>query len=306
MVDVSVVIPVYNSEACLAELFRQLEDALRGCVFECIFVDDQSADGSWGEVKRLCETHPNVTGIRLRKNCGQDGAILCVLRRARGAFAVVMDDDLQHSPHDVPALLAACRDRDWDVCYGRFPKKRQAWWKNAGSWLNDKLADVVIGKPKGLYLSPFKVVRKEVADEIAKYAGPFPYVDGLLLGVTASVGQIDVAHHERYRGRGHYGVSASLLVFLRVATGFSVWPLRFSSYVGAGCSLCGFALAGFYFVQRVAMGQRVEGWATLVILQLVIGGLLLLAIGWVGEYLGRLYLACNGKPQSTIKEICNE
>ena len=304
MVELSVVIPVYNSEACLEELHRQLADALRETSRELIFVNDASGDGSWQVIRRLCASDPTVTGISLRKNAGQDNAILCGLRRAHGRFVAVMDDDLQHSPYDLPALCETCRARELDVCYAHFPVIREAFWKRAGSWLNGKLTELVIAKPKRLYLSPFKVMRQEITAEVVNYTGAFPYIDGLILGVTHNVGQTDVQHHDRHCGTGNYGVAKSLLLFLRVATGFSVWPLRFSSCVGITFALLGFALALFYLLQYVFWNNRVEGWITLVILQLVLGGLLLFSIGVVGEYLGRLYLNCNGKPQATVKETC--
>lgn len=303
MVELSVIVPVFNSESCLEELARHVKNALQSGEYELILVDDQSTDNSWQVIRKLCDRDKSIIGIRLRKNAGQDNAILCGLRGSRGLFAAIMDDDLQHSPYDIPVLLEQCKTRNLDVCYAHFLEKKQAWWKNVGSWLNGKLADIVIAKPKYLYLSPFKVMRRDVVLDVIKYTGPFPYVDGLILGVTDSVGQVDVIHHERYMGAGNYGAVKSLLVFLRVATGFSIWPLRFSSCMGVGCAICGFALAFFYLLQYIFLNHRVEGWVTLVILQLVMGGLLLFAVGIVGEYLGRLYLNCNGKPQATVKEI---
>lgn len=306
MVELSVVVPVYNGEACLEELAQQVEAmaARWGRSHELVLVDDLSTDGSWAIIEGLCARRGRVVGIRLRKNAGQDNAILCGLRHATGRFVAVMDDDLQHSPSDVPSLVEACEARSWDVCYARFGRKRQAVWKNAGSWLNDCLANVVLDKPKALYLSPFKVLRREIVDEVVKYTGAFPYVDGLILSVTHAVGQIPVEHHDRYRGASQYSVAKSLLVFMRVATGFSVWPLRFSACVGSAFAFGGFALALFYFAQYLFRGHHVEGWVTLVILLLLIGGALLISLGMVGEYLGRLYLNSNGKPQVTIKELC--
>lgn len=304
MVELSVVVPVYNSETCLEELYRQVAEALYGKTYELILVNDQSQDGSWRMIRRLCAGDAAVTGINLRKNTGQDNAILCGLRRASGTHVAVMDDDLQHSPYDIPVLLEQCRTRDLDVCYADFTMKHEVWWKRAGSRLTGKLAEIVIDKPKWLYLSPFKVMRREIAEEIVKYTGPFAYVDGLILGVTHNVGQTCLPHNERFSGKSNYTLAKSILVFLRVATGFSVWPLRFASYLGMMCAVCGFALAFFYLIQYALLNNHVDGWITLVILQLVLGGLLLFAIGVVGEYLGRLYLNNNGKPQSTIKETC--
>ncbi len=305
MVEISVVVPVYKSEECLEELHRQVADALAGRAYELILVDDASPDGSWAAIRRICAADPATVGVRLRKNAGQDNAILCGLRRSKGRLVVIMDDDLQHSPYDIPALCRACEERGWDVCYANFPVRRHAWWKNAGSWLNGKFAQVVIHTPKGLYLSPFKAVRREIVDEVVRYTGAYPYIDGLILNVTHFVGQVDARHNERYKGKSSFGLAKSVLVFLRVATGFSVWPLRFSACAGLALALSGFGLAVFYLLQYFWMENRVEGWVTIVVLQLLIGGALLLSIGLVGEYLGRLYLNCNGKPQATVRETCN-
>ncbi len=304
MVEISVVIPVYNGEPCLKELVRQTAEALRDYSHELILVDDQSTDGSWGVIRRLCESDQKLVGIRLRKNAGQDSAILCGLRQAQGLFCVIMDDDLQHAPADIPALYNQCRDHAWDVCYARFPARKHIWWKRVGSWITGKLAELVIAKPRHLYLSPFKIMRREIVAEIVKYTAAFPYVDGLILAITHNIGQIEVAHHERQLGQSTYGMTKSVVVFMRVATGFSVWPLRFSTCIGMACSLGAFFLALFYLAQYARSGHRVEGWITIVILLLLLGGLLLMSVGVVGEYLGRLYLNSNGKPQSTIKEVC--
>jgi undecaprenyl-phosphate 4-deoxy-4-formamido-L-arabinose transferase len=216
-----------------------------------------------------------------------------------------MDDDLQHAPADIPRLVARCESLELDVCYARFAELKHAWWKRVGSWLNGKLAEVVIAKPKHLYLSPFKAIRREVVSEVVKYTGAFPYLDGLLLNITHNMGEIDAVHGARFSGPSTYSLSKSVLVFMRVATGFSVWPLRFSALVGSILACTGFALAIFYWVQYVVWEHHIEGWMTIVSLQLLIGGTLLLSIGLVGEYLGRLYLINSGKPQATVCATVN-
>lgn len=227
------------------------------------------------------------------------------LRYVRGEFAVIMDDDLQHSPSDIPCLLEACHMHEWDVCYAHFSSFKHIWWKRIGSWLNGKLAEIVIDKPKHIYLSPFKVLRREIVEEVVRYTGPFPYVDGLILNVTHRLGHIDATHNPRYQGESNFGFTKSVKVFMRLMTGFSIWPLRFAARVGMWFALFGFALVIFYLIQYLVWEKHVEGWMTIVSLQLIIGGTLLLSIGLVGEYLGRLYLTCNGKPQSTISEYVN-
>jgi undecaprenyl-phosphate 4-deoxy-4-formamido-L-arabinose transferase len=160
-VRISVVVPVYRSEGCIPELTQRLTEALgpAGCSYEVILVNDGSPDQSWERIREAAERHPEVRGINLRRNAGQDNAIMAGLRESRGEIVVVMDDDLQHDPRDIPGLLCALDENVADVCFARFPAKKQAFWKNAGSWLNDRLANVVVGKPPEIYLSPFKAIR---------------------------------------------------------------------------------------------------------------------------------------------------
>ncbi|HEX8117044.1 MAG TPA: glycosyltransferase family 2 protein, partial [Pyrinomonadaceae bacterium] len=158
--DLSVVVPVYRSEDCLVALYDAIERELSsaGVSYELILVNDCSPDGSWRVVESLCRIDPKVVGVDLRRNFGQDNAILTGLRLARGRHVAVMDDDLQHHPKYLPAMLGKLEEGA-DVVYARFRGKRQKLWKNAGSWLNGKIAEWVLGKPKGVYLSPYKVIR---------------------------------------------------------------------------------------------------------------------------------------------------
>src|SRR5262249_21147915 len=156
-------------------------------------------DGSWAVVEDLCRSCPRVVGIDLRRNYGQDNAILTGLRFARGQVVAIMDDDLQHNPADLPALMARLDDGA-DVVYAAFRVHRQRAWKRLGSWLNGKLAEWVLDKPPGIYLSPYKVLRREVAELISLYHGPFPYVDGLLFQVTRNFATVVVEHHPRHAG----------------------------------------------------------------------------------------------------------
>lgn len=301
--DISVVIPVYNSEEVVAELVRQLDDALSDFDREIILVNDDSRDRSWDNIVDASNLYAHVIGINLRKNSGQDNAIMAGLRYARGAYVVIMDDDLQHSPYDIPALKSACESTNSDVCYAFFAKKKQAVWKNAGSWLNGKVANRMIGKSDEIYLSPFKVVRLEVVKEIAAYDGPFPYVDGLLFMVTQRVTQIEVDHHARFKGRSTYNLFRSIGVFLKLATSFSIYPLRVASVLGFIIAILGFGLGIFYFIDYFYAKDNVPGWTTMVILELLIGGIVLVSLGIIGEYLGRAYLTLNKRPQYTIRAV---
>jgi glycosyltransferase involved in cell wall biosynthesis len=301
---VSVVIPVYNSEDCLDELAARLTEVLNdlGKTYEIVIVNDCSPDNSWRKITELCEKYGKIKGINLRKNFGQDSAIMAGLNHSSGESVIIMDDDLQHDPADIPTLLDEL-EKGYDVCYARFSSKRQSLFKNLGSWLNDKVANVVLKKPKEIYLSPYKAIKRDVVHEIIKYDGPYPYVDGLLFRVTCNITQVVVQHHERYAGKGNYNLRKSLRVWLKLATNFSVLPLRIATFLGFLSSGIGFSLALFFIIQRLVKTGGPLGWASLIVTILFLGGIQLTSIGIIGEYVGRLFLHNSEEPQFIIKDI---
>jgi polyisoprenyl-phosphate glycosyltransferase len=302
MTEISIVIPVYNSEESLFELGRRIVDALKGYDYELILVNDCSTDNSWQKIIELTDADPHVKGINLRKNFGQDNALMAGFHHSCGKYIVVMDDDLQHSPSDVLKLYDKCKE-GYDICYANFSHKQQALWKNIGSYLNGKIAEILIKKPKNIYLSPFKVIKSEVIREVKHYDGPYPYIQGLLLHITNNIGQITVEHQKRYRGKSNFNFFRSLYVFLNLITTFSIIPLRFSAILGIITSLTGFTAVPFYIVGYFQGNHRFYGWTTIVLLLLIIGGMILFCLGVIGEYLGRMYMKVNNNPQFIIKEI---
>lgn len=294
----SIVIPVYRSEESLPVLLQRINAALTGSEHEVILVDDCSPDRSWEVIKDLNRRHHGVMGLSLRMNVGQDSALMAGLRASTGDFVVLMDDDLQHAPEDIPRLIASIGDGD--ICYASYAQKEQAAWKNLGSWLNGKMAEWFLGKPRGLYLSPFKIMCRGLVDEVCRYEGAYPYVDGLILRATSRIKQIEVRHHERFFGRGNYGLVKSLRVAVRHMTGFSVHPLRLAAIVGAWISAFGFGLLFYYIVSFFWHQDTPAGWTTLVTLVLCLNGATLLSLGLVGEYVGRSYLTINQKPQYSV------
>jgi len=218
-VQVSVVIPVYNSEDCLDELAKRLTDVLDnlGKTYEIILVNDCSLDNSWRKIIQLSRVYDRLEGISLRKNLGQHSAIMAGLNHSSGESVIIMDDDLQHDPADIPSLLSGL-EKGYDVCYAHFDSMKQSWFKNFGSWANGKMANVILRKPKEVYLCSYKAVKRKVVDEITKYDGPYPYIDGLIFRVTRSVTQVNVQHHERYAGEGNYSLRKLIGLWLRSAT----------------------------------------------------------------------------------------
>lgn len=308
-VKLSVVVPVYGGNEILVELVRQVEDVARNILklqdqFELLFVDDRGPGGNWEVISKLAATRPHVKGIRLRKNVGQHNAVLTGLRFAVGEVVVIMDDDLQHSPYDIPALYKKIAD-GYDVCYASFSQRRHALWKIVGSHVNDRVATFLLRKPPGLYLSPFKALSSDVSQEIAKFSGPRVYLDGLILSVTQDICQIEVEHHARLAGEGAYGLGRSISLWMTMATSFSIAPLRMASLLGAVFSFGGLLLAIFLVIQRMGSSAVVSGWTSLMVAFLIISGVQLIALGAIGEYLGRVFLTVNQRSQAVIGSFVN-
>jgi undecaprenyl-phosphate 4-deoxy-4-formamido-L-arabinose transferase len=304
MLRISIVVPVYKSAACLSELARRVRAEIgpRFDDYELILVNDASPDESWEVIVRLAKEYAFVTGVNLRKNVGQDSAIMAGIHVAAGDVIVIMDDDLQHSPSDISALHDATTE-GFDVVYANFEHKKQALWKNLGSWFNDKCANFVLGKPKNVYMSPFKAIRREVADEIAKYQGPYPYIDGLIFTVTSNITQVPVSHHPRFAGQGNYNLLRSVMVWLKLSTGFSIIPLRMATFLGGVMSLASFALALYFVIEALVMEREPSGWPSVIVAILFIGGIQLIGIGTAGEYIGRIFITQSQRPQFTVRQI---
>lgn len=304
MKEISIVIPVYNSHECVAELSKQISNALNGIDYEQIMVNDCSKDTSWEEIKKEAKKNPNLLGINLRKNGGQDSAILTGLNYANGKYVVIMDDDLQHSPTDILKLYKEIQ-KGFDVVYAAFDSKKQKLWKNIGSWFNGKISEIALQKPKEVYLSPFKILSRGVVQEMIKFNNLFPYIDGLIFQVTRNITQIPIEHHKRELGKSNYNIRKSIKVFFRMLFGFSTMPLNIASYTGFFTAVIGLILAIIYAVQYFTGKADVTGWTTIVILILILGGLILVSLGIIGKYLGQVYLTVNKQPKFIIKETVN-
>lgn len=302
--QISVVIPVYRSREIVEPLCRALLNSLSSLRYEIILVDDCSPDDSWAVIKRVAAQHEQIRGIHLRKNAGQDRAIMAGLNFAKGDYVVIMDDDLQHDPEDIPRLYRKIIE-GYDVCYANYRKKRQKFYKNFGSYLAGRVARWVLSKPNDIYMSPFKIIRREVTDRIVAYKGPFPYIDGLIFQITGNITQITVEHHQRYAGKSTHTVWKQIPVFLTLTTNYSIMPLRAMAIFGLICSLISFFLGIYFLFVYFWVGVTVYGWTALVLINLFIGGAVLMSLGFIGEYIGRVLMNVNGVPQYVIEETVN-
>ena len=302
-VEISIIIPVYNSCEIIEELHARISQSLQGVGgFEIIFVNDGSKDKSWQKIISLAEKNNSIIGINLRKNSGQDNALLAGLRIAKGNYCVIMDDDMQHNPSEIIKLYECCK-QGFDICYANFVELKQNKVKNLGSGFNGWMAEMLRLKPKGIYLSPFKIINQSTVNEIIKFAGPYPYIDGIILTITQNVTQINVEHLPRLKGKSNYTFSKSVSVFMKLFTGFSVIPLRLATISGLIATMLGFGLSLKYLYDYFFKKDFVPGWTTVVVLIIFFRGLILTTLGIIGEYIGRIYLTMNNKPQYSISEI---
>lgn len=299
--EVSVIIPVYNSERTIGPLVEHLATCLAEVSYEVVLVNDGSADRSEQVCNALADRYPVVRAISLRRNFGEFNAVLCGLTHARGHYAVLIDDDFQNPPEAILTLLNEARRGGYDVVYSRYARKQHHWFRNVGSSLVNRLTTLSLGKPSGLYLSSFKLIGRGVIDEIVRYPGPYPYIDGLIFRVTRNVGSVEVPHQPRADGQSGYTTRKLISLFVNVFVGYSLWPIRFFTMLGVALTglslLAGLALALGY----LGGAWTVPGWV-IVVWCLALGlGLQFAFLGVLGEYLGKLFMSQSGLPAFVVK-----
>lgn len=300
----SFVIPLYNSATTIGALVRDIEALQVAGGHEIVLVDDGSTDATASVCDELVrQARVPVTFVQHMRNFGEHNAVLTGWRHARGRHLVNLDDDGQNPPAEALSLWKHATDLELDVVFGRYEVKRHSSWRNAGSAFTGKVTDWMLDKPKGLYLSSFRCVTSAVAGEACRYAGPYPYIDGLLLQVTQRVGSIEVRHLSRSGGRSAYTIRRLMRLWLSAWINFSILPLRAGTLLGLTVAAAGLLGLAWVFVLWLTDRGPPQGWGWLMSGMLVFSGVQLVMLGLVGEYLGRMFLAVNQKPQSVVRKV---
>ncbi len=301
----SVVVPVYNGAATIGELVNALRALDIAGGLEIVLVVDGSPDNSLAVCKQLAaEPGAPIVLLSLSRNFGEHNAVMAGLARARGSYVITMDDDLQNPPGEVRRLFEHARDGGYDAVYTYYEEKKHAAWRNLGSRFTNWCADHLIDKPRGLYLSSFRCLSAFVREQItAGYEGPFPYVDGLVFQVTQNVSRLQVQHLPRIEGRSNYTLARLFRLWLSMFSNFSVIPLRFATLFGIAFGALGALAAVVVVVEAISDNKPPQGWASLMVAVLVLAGVQLIVVGLIGEYLGRMFLAVNRKPQYLVREV---
>ncbi len=303
--ELSLVIPVYNGSQTIGLVVDRIQTVFASMQLDVVLVNDGSEDDSEVVCAKLVEKLPHiVTFVQLSRNFGEHNAVLAGLSHARGRYIAVLDDDGQNPPEEVVPMLEELKSRDYDVIYGHYVKKRHSWFRNAGSWFNDRIATFILDKPKDLYLSSFKVMTRFVVDEIIRYRGPFPYIDGLIYRTTRKIGQIPVQHRANTSGASRYSFRKLVRLWLNMFLNFSIAPLRLSVYVGLFTSCLSVLALVLILIDKIWLSPNVTmGIPTVLGCIVFFSGIQLMILGLVGEYLGRLYLDHTGTPQYIVRYV---
>lgn len=308
---VSFVIPCYRSERTLKKVVEEIRDAMASCRdageeyrYEIILVNDCSPDRTFDVIAGLCGKDPRIKGINLAKNAGQHAALMAGFHYVRGDIVVCLDDDGQTPADEVDRLLDGIR-AGADVVYAKYEHKMHSVFRNMGSWLNEEMAKVMLGKPKDLYVSSYFAARRFVVEEMKRYTNAYPYVIGLVLRTTSNITNVTVHHREREIGTSGYTLGKLLGLWMNGFTAFSVKPLRVATAVGGSCAAAGF-LYGIYTVIKKLVNPAVPmGFSSLMSAIVFLGGMTMAMLGLVGEYIGRMYISINNSPQYVVKETLN-
>lgn len=309
MKKVSFVIPCYKSALTIEGVIQEIKETMASFQekysYEVILVNDFPEDGTFDVIREITTENENIIGVNLAKNFGQHAALMAGFHYCSGDITVCLDDDGQTPANEVGKLLDKIEE-GYDVVYAKYEHKKHSAFRNFGSKVNEIMTRFMLGKPRELYVSSYFAARKFVVDEMLRYQNSYPYVIGLVLRTTKNVTNVVVNHREREIGTSGYTFGKLLGLWLNGFTAFSIKPLRVATACGGFCAVAGF-LYGIYTIIKKLVNPAVPmGWSSTMAALVFIGGMLMLMLGLIGEYLGRIYISLNNAPQYVVREVVGQ
>ncbi len=303
---VSFVIPCYRSAGTISAVVEEINrsmDVLTDYEHEIILVNDCSPDNTFSVLSALARSDRRITAVDLAKNFGQHAAIMAGLHHSRGDYIVCLDDDGQTPADEVGKLLEKLEE-GYDVVYASYGHHKQhSFFRNFGSWLNGKMTEIMLGKPRELSLTSYFAARRFIVEEMLRYEHCFPYVMGLVLRSTKNICNVPVNHRQRQEGHSGYTLSKLLNLWMNGFTSFSIKPLRLATYMGCLTAFAGFIYAIIIVIRYFTIHLAPLGWSSTTALLLILGGIILLVLGLVGEYVGRIFMCVNASPQYVERKV---
>lgn len=303
---VSIVIPCYNSQATIRKVVEMtMEEFARMEEYTCEFVlvNDGSRDDTYGEIKKLGQEYTAVKGVNLLRNFGQHNALMAALHYTEGDYILGMDDDMQTHPSQIWKLVHKMEE-GFDLVYGCYPKKKNSALKNLTSKLNEVSSRILLGRPKDIVSSNFWMITRQIRDEVVKYDSFNPYIDGIFYRTTHKIGNVEVEHFKREVGSSNYTLRKLMRLWLAYWN-YSVIPLRISSVLGGISAFGGFLAALIIIIYKLVDPTVTVGWSSTICVVVVFAGLILMVLGIIGEYLGKMILILNRTPQFIVRETVN-
>ncbi|MDR0851650.1 MAG: glycosyltransferase family 2 protein [Clostridiales Family XIII bacterium] len=306
----SFVIPCYRSEKTIETVVSQIDAVLKASeyaskyIYEIILVNDNSPDDVWSVIDAMCAVRTDVIALSLAKNFGQHAALMAGYHRCSGDYVFTMDDDGQTPAEEIFTLLDKLHE-GFDVVYGQYEDRKDNGFRKLGSKANNFMMESIVGKPKHVRLTSFFVARKYVIDEICRYTNPYPYIWGLIIRTTNSIANVTIQHRRRTDGSSGYTLLKLISLWMNGFTAFSVKPLRIATGFGLVVSVIGFLFTIFTIVYKIIYPETAAGYSSMMSAILIIGGVIMILLGMLGEYVGRIYISMNESPQFVVKDMRN-
>lgn len=310
MKKISFVIPCYRSEKTVGHVVDEIRETMaalyqtKGYTYEIVLVNDSSPDNTMGTIRALCEQDDKIKGIGFARNFGQHAALMAGLRATEGDYVVCLDDDGQTPADEVDKLLSKLEE-GYDAVYASYGRKQHSTFRNLGSKVNELMTRVMLDKPADLYISSYFAVKRFIVEDMIRYENSYPYVIGLVLRATKNIVNVPVNHREREEGTSGYTIKKLLGLWFNGFTAFSVKPLRLATCIGAFSAFVGFAYGIYTVIKKLVNPAVPMGFSSMMAALVFFGGMIMILLGMIGEYIGRIYISLNNSPQYVIRERVN-